>query len=157
MRPAVVAGLAAVAITAGCGGHAVQINNKAQPVGSRWNAVLSTPAGLAGAIQVRGEGWMQRAEKDTSQTVAHVEITNAAPGGQHPWHVHRGQCGTDLGILGPPEAYHVLKVGGDGKAKEDATLPVPLPAAGQYFINVHASAQNMSTIVACGNLAPPIR
>jgi hypothetical protein len=100
---------------------------------------------------------MQRSDKDSNQTKAHVEITNAAPGGRHPWHVHRGQCGTDMGILGPADAYHVLKVSGDGKAQDDATLPVPLPTTGQYFVNVHASAQNMSTIVACGNLAPPAR
>lgn len=155
MRPALASGLAAVAL--GCGGHAVQLNSKAVPVGSRWNAVLSTPAGLTGVVQVRGVGWMQRSDKDSAQTQAHVEITNAAPGGRHPWHVHRGQCGTDLGILGPADAYHVLKVGGDGKAKDDATLQLPLPMSGQYFINVHASAQNMSTIVACGNLAPPSR
>jgi len=155
MRPVLAAALAAVAL--GCGGHAVQINSKAAPVGSRWNAVLSTPAGLSGVIQVRGTGWMQRSDKDSAQTQAHVEITNAAPGGRHPWHVHRGQCGTDMGILGPADAYHVLKVGGDGKAKDDATLPVPLPMTGQYFINVHASANNLRTIVACGNLAPPSR
>ncbi|MGN6393506.1 MAG: hypothetical protein ACTHM9_14855 [Gemmatimonadales bacterium] len=156
MRPALIAPLTALAVV-GCGGHAVQIDSKAQPVGGRWNGVLSTPASLAGVTQVHGNAWMQRADKDSAQTLAHVEITNAAPGGRHPWHVHRGQCGTDLGILGPPDAYQVLKVGGDGKAKDDAKLPLPLPSAGQYFVNVHASAQNMSTIVACGNLAPPAR
>ena len=158
MRSAAFAGLvASAAALAACGGRAVQIDTKAQPVASRWNAVLGTPAGLAGAIQVRGQGWMQRAGKDSTETEAHVEITNAAPGGQHPWHVHRGQCGSDMGVLGPADAYPVLKVGGDGTAKADAKLPIPLPTAGQYFVNVHASAQNMSTIVACGNLAPPSR
>lgn len=156
MRPTAYAALVAVAL-AGCGGHAVQLDSKAQPVGGRWNGVLSTPASLAGVIQVHGNAWMQRATKDSNQTLAHIEITNAAPGGRHPWHVHRGQCGTDMGILGPADAYHVLKVGGDGKAKDDATLPLPFPTAGQYFVNVHASAQNMTTIVACGNLAPPAR
>jgi hypothetical protein len=36
-------------------------------------------------------------------------------------------------------------------------LPVPLPKTGDYFVNVHASAKNMKSIVACGNLAPPAR
>ena len=49
----------------------------------------------------------------------------------------------------------MLKVGGDGKAHAEADLPIPMPPAGQYFVNVHASAKNMATIVACGNLAPP--
>ena len=44
---------------------------------------------------------------------------------------------------------------GDGKADADAILPLVMPRTGQYFVNVHASASNMGTIVACGNLAPP--
>jgi hypothetical protein len=154
MRSVLAAGLA-VAV-AGCGSQAVSINPDAQPVAGRWNATLATPAGLAGAIQVRGMGWMA-GTKDSTETAAHVEITNAAPGGEHPWHVHLGQCGSDRGILGEADAYPVLKVGGNGKAEADAKLKIPLPRTGQYFINVHASAANMGTIVACGNLAPPSR
>jgi len=157
MRSVVPAALITAATLAGCGGHAVKIDPNAQPVANRWNAVLATPAGLAGAIQVRGSGWLAADPKDPGRSRSHVEITNAAPGGLHPWHIHRGQCGNDMGVLGPADAYKPLKVGGDGEAKADATLPVPMPAAGEYFINVHASAQNMGTIVACGNLAPPAR
>jgi hypothetical protein len=75
----------------------------------------------------------------------------------HPWHVHRGQCGSDQGVFGPADAYNPLKVDGDGRATATANLPVQLPRTGSFFINVHASAKNMSTIVACGNLAPPAR
>jgi hypothetical protein len=157
MRAVVSAGLIAAATLAACGGHAVKIDPKAQPVSSRWNAVLATPAGLAGAIQVRGTGWLAPDPKDSSKSKAYVEITNAAPGGVHPWHVHRGQCGNDMGVLGPADAYKALKVGGNGEAKADADLPIPMPTVGDYFINVHASAQNMGVIVACGNLAPPAR
>ncbi len=156
MRIAAAGLIVAAMALGGCGGRAVEIDPKAQPVVGRWNATLSTPAGLAGALQVTGMGWMGQKDKDTAQTAAHVEIANAAPGGQHPWHVHRGQCGSDQGILGPPDAYKLLKVGGDGKASADATVPVPAPRSGQYFVNVHASAANMNTIVACGNLSPPI-
>ena len=158
MRILTAAGWTATALlVAGCGQRAVQINPDAQPVGSRWNATLATPAEMAGAVQVRGSGWMAARDKDPSATVAHVAIANAAPGGEHPWHVHRGRCGADQGVLGPAADYPVLKVGGDGQAQADATLPLPLPSEGEYFINVHASAANMGTIVACGNLAPPAR
>src|SRR5690242_4383592 len=157
MRSVVPAGLIAAATLVGCGGHAVKINPNAEPVADRWNAVLATPAELAGAMQVRGTGWLARDPKDSAQAKAHVEITNAAPGGVHPWHVHRGQCGNDMGVLGAADAYKPLKVGGDGTAKSDADRALPAPAAGEYFINAHASAQNMKTIVACGNLAPPAR
>jgi hypothetical protein len=156
MRHAAIATLIVSAVTlAGCGGRAVEIDPNAKPVASRWNGTLATPAGLAGALQVKGTAWMGYKEKDSTQTRAHVAIENATPGARHPWHVHIGQCGSDRGIFGPPGAYPVLKVGGNGEAKADADLPLPTPRQGQYFVNVHASATNMGTIVACGNLAPP--
>ena len=139
------------------GGPAVEINPQDAVVGVRWNATLATPAQLAGAMQVRGRGWMEQWDRDSTRTRASVSIENAVPGGEHPWHVHLGQCGADRGILGPPDAYEPLKIGGNGRAESTAEIPVPLPMAGQYFINVHASANNLRTIIACGNLAPPIR
>jgi hypothetical protein len=146
-----------VAATACGGGKRVEINPDAAVVASRWNAVLSTPSNLAGAVQVKGSGWMAADNGDTTKTRAMVSIQNAVPGGEHPWHVHLGQCGNDRGIFGPANAYEPLRVGGGGMAQESAVLSVPAPVAGQYFINVHASRNNMKTIIACGNLAPPNR
>jgi hypothetical protein len=141
----------------GGGGRPVEINPQEQVVGSRWNATLATPPELAGATQVRGTGWMTADSKDPNKTRAHVSITNAVPGGEHPWHVHIGRCGQDQGIFGPAEAYRPLKVGDEGTAEEDAEISAALPTSGEYFINVHASRNNMGTIIACGNLAPPLR
>jgi hypothetical protein len=142
---------------ASCGGRqAVEINADAQPIATRWNGTLSTPPELGGIVDVRGQAWMGADPKDPGQTRAHVDISNAVPGGRHPWHVHRGQCGSDLGILGPADAYKPLKVEGDGRASSTAELQMALPK-GDYFVNVHASAKNMKSIVACGNLAPPSR
>ncbi|HEU4699609.1 MAG TPA: hypothetical protein VFS40_10540 [Gemmatimonadales bacterium] len=153
----VVAGAALALLVTGCGGRrAVELNPDQAVVGSRWNAILATPAGLAGVVQVQGEAWMG-AGTTPGQTIASVTIRNAAPGGEHPWHVHRGQCGNDLGIFGPADAYGQLDVGSSGSASATATLPVPLPDSGAYMVNVHASRANMGTIIACGNLAPPIR
>jgi hypothetical protein len=95
--------------------------------------------------------------REQGQTRAYVQISNAVPGGRHPWHVHKGQCGSDQGILGPADAYKPLRVEDDGRASETAVLPISLPRSGSFFINVHASSRNMSTTVACGNLAPPAR
>jgi hypothetical protein len=159
MRHSGVATLLALAVaSAACGrGGGVEIDPNRELVGSRWNASLSTPTQLAGAVQLKGTGWMAGEEDDTTKTVAFAAIQNAVPGGEHPWHVHLGQCGSDRGILGPANAYEPLKVDGDGEAESRAELPLPLPVAGQYFINVHASRNNMGTIIACGNLAPPSR
>jgi hypothetical protein len=147
----------ALAATACGGGRGVEIDPNSAMVGSRWNATLATPTQLAGAVQLKGTGWMADEEGDTTKTRAFVAIQNAVPGAEHPWHVHVGQCGNDRGILGPAGAYEPLKVGGNGEAEESAELPLAVPVAGQYFINVHASRNNMGTIVACGNLAPPSR
>ncbi|MDQ3138317.1 MAG: hypothetical protein M3Q93_12135 [Gemmatimonadota bacterium] len=159
MRLAATAGLIIAAVTlAGCGGkRAVEIDQDPQPVASRWNARLSTPAGLAGAIQVMGTAWMGARERDGMETEAGVSISNSAPGGRHPWHVHRGQCGTDQGVVGQADAYEVLEVEGNGEAEAEATLAVPAPRTGQYYVDVHASPSNMGTLVACGNMAPPTR
>ncbi len=148
----------AVLIVAGCGGgRQVEIDPNRERVGSRWNAILATPAQLAGAVQVKGSGWMAGVEDDTTETLAFASIENAVPGGEHPWHVHLGQCGNDRGVLGPADAYEPLQVGGNGRAESTARLPIPAPVSGQYFVNVHASRNNMGTIIACGNLAPPSR
>jgi hypothetical protein len=141
----------------GCGGKRVEINSETEPVGTHWNATLATPQQLAGAVQVKGTGWMGGEKGDTAKTRAFVSIQNAVPGGEHPWHVHIGQCGSDRGIFGAADAYEPLRVGSSGVAQETTVLRVPAPTTGQYFINVHASRNNMETIIACGNLAPPSR
>ena len=118
-----VVALAAVA----CGGRKVEIDPESEMVATRWNATLATPTQLAGAVQVKGTGWMAGDKDDPTETRAFVLIQNA------------------------------LRVGSSGQAQETAVLQVPAPVAGQYFINVHASRNNMGTIIACGNLAPPSR
>jgi hypothetical protein len=159
MRHSGAAALLALALAgAACGGRkGIEIDPDRELMGGRWNAILSTPNQLAGAVQVKGMGWMAGEDENRTETRAHVAIENAVPGGEHPWHVHLGQCGSDRGIFGPPNAYQPLQVGGNGSAESDAELPVPVPVAGQYFVNVHASRNNMGTIIACGNLAPPSR
>ena len=159
MRASPVGLILSAFVLGSCGGgrQPVQINSETQPVATRWNAVLSSPPEMAGLVDVHGQAWMGPDPKDPGQTLAHVDISNAVPGARHPWHVHRGQCGTDQGIFGPADAYKPLKVESDGKASATATLPVPPAKTGDYFVNVHASAANMKTIVACGNLASPAR
>lgn len=143
------------ALTSCGGGKPVEISPDAQSVATRWNAVLSTPAGLAGVTDIKGQGWVAADPKNQDQIIAHVSISNAVPNGVHPWHVHRGECGSDQGIVGSADTYQPLQVKDDGRAESTAKLASSLPRSGRYFINVHASSRNMSTIVACGNLAPP--
>ena len=138
------------------GGRAASIDTSELGVGDRWNATLATPAQLTGAVQVTGTGWMA-ADEDRTHTRAGASLSNATPGGEHPWHVHVGRCGSNGAIVGDASAYRPLKVGGNGRAEATAELNLPLPRSGEFYVNVHASATNLGTIIACGNLAAPTR
>jgi len=159
MKAHTAASLILVALVASsCGGRkAVEIDPSTQPVQNRWNGTVASPPELAGVSAIRGSAWMGPDEKDANRTQAQVNLSNAVPGGEHPWHVHRGRCGADQGIFGPADAYKPLKVGSNGRASSTVELSVPSMKTGEFFVNVHASAKNMRTTVACGNLAPPAR
>ena len=132
----------------------VQVSAKDENLNSRWHANLATPADLAGAVQMNGSAAMAPATKSGNTTVS-LSLANATPGGVHPWQLHRGQCGSDDGIVGSAGAYPVAKVGKDGHAKASANLTLDTPTVGNYFVSVSASAANDAVTVACGNLAPP--
>jgi hypothetical protein len=159
MKAHTAAGLIALGLTlASCGGRQpVEITPSTEAIATRWNGTLSTPPELAGLVAISGTAWMGPDEKNEDRTRANVEISNAVPGGVHPWHVHRGRCGSDQGILGPADSYKPLKVESNGRANSSAVISVPFPRTGEYFVNVHASAKNLRTIMGCGNLAPPSR
>jgi len=130
-----------------------QINPENSAANTRWNATLSTPAGMAGAVDIHGRAsWTTHG---SGKSVATVNITNAGPGGVHPWHVYQGQCGDNGPVVGSATAYPPLNVAGDGTATAMTTLPLELPTSGTYYVAVNASAGNMQTVVACGNFAPP--
>jgi hypothetical protein len=124
-------------------------------VNSRWRASLVSPAALAGAVQIKGSGSMQPTGKNGEGTLLSVSISNATPGGVHPWQVRRGQCGADEGAFSSGAHYQPVKVGDDGRGEAGITVPGATPEVGEFFVTVAASAANPETVVACGNLAPP--
>jgi len=131
----------------------VQVNTKDGTLNSRWHANLASPADLAGAVQMNGTASM--APAGSQSTTVMLDLANATPGGHHPWALHRGQCGSDQGLIGSAGAYPVAEVGHDGHATSSATLPIEAPTSGSYFVTVAASSANEAVVVACGNLAPP--
>jgi hypothetical protein len=154
MRTVTMLGLASTLALAACfGNKAIKIDEtEAEAAAARWNGTLTTPSAMRGVVQVRGSAWLAR---DGGRMRAFVSIENATKGGVHPWHVHRGRCGYDNGVVGSASKYPALEVNGDGKASERATIDESFPVQGDYFVNVHASADNLQTIIACANLAPP--
>jgi hypothetical protein len=134
--------------------QAVEVTTKDENLNSRWHANLASPADLAGAVQMSGAASMTPGPR-SGNTIVSLDLANATPGGQHPWQLHRGQCGADAGIIGTSGAYPVAQVDRDGHATASATLPFVTPTEGSYFVVVQASAANDAVTVACGNLAPP--
>lgn len=85
-------------------------------------------------------------------TAVTVRVEDATPGSEHPWHVHRGRCGSGGGIVGDASDYPPLEIGDEGSARAVATIDVQLVDDDPYHVNVHLSPQAMGTIVACGEL-----
>jgi hypothetical protein len=125
-------------------------------VNARWNATLVSPANLAGAVQMQGSASMTPGLHSNDTRIA-LDLSNATPGGVHPWQIHSGQCGSDMGVFGSASDYPALKVDDKGLASALATVQMVMPVEGNYYASVGASAANPETIVACGNLAPPSR
>ena len=125
-------------------------------VNSRWSGTLASPSDLAGALQMKGSVTMTPASND-SQTRVTVDLSNATPGGAHPWQLHRGQCGMDEGSFGSADAYRIMNVDDAGRSSSTATVALPMPTSGRYYVSLGASVANPSMIVACANLAPPSR
>jgi len=111
-----------------------------------WKAVLKPGAGsnITGTAEFEGK------DKDKASE-AEISIKGATAGAELPWHVHSGKCGTGGPVVGAATAYKPLKVKENGEAKEEAKLDMPTPSSGDYSVNVHKSAAEMKTIVACGD------
>lgn len=84
---------------------------------------------------------------DGSRTRVEINLAGAATGSSQPAHIHEGTCAK----LDPKPKYGLSNVV-DGKST--STVPVALDAIldGKHAINVHKSAQEVQTYVACGDL-----
>ena len=110
-----------------------------------WAATLTPRGGSA----VRGDVKLQSA---VVGSVVNISISGATAGALHPWHVHTGTCANSGGVVGAAGNYPVLTVGTDGRASANATVNAPLSEGSAYSVNVHRSASDMGTIIACGDL-----
>ena len=113
-----------------------------------WTTTLVPVSEVSGAIA----GTAELDSIGPAASTARISIRGDRPGAIRPWHVHHGRCGQDGAVLGSASDYPPVKIGQDGTGTATATLKVATPAAGDYLINVHASATDLQTIVACGDL-----
>ena len=145
MRKALVLG---VAMLAACTAHRTEEGIDIDPVSDvigNWSSNLSPEnnSGISGTAKV---------ESRAAGSKLTLHIMGATAGSTLPWHVHRGTCGNDKGIVGGAETYKPLQVGTDGMATAEETISVALNEDESYFVNVHKSATEMSTTVSCGPL-----
>lgn len=82
-----------------------------------------------------------------NQTKVELSLTGEPSGASEPAHIHAGQCGPTLGAVKFP-----LKNVEDGKSTTVVNAPLDSLLNGQFAINVHKSAAEIQTYVACGNL-----
>jgi hypothetical protein len=89
---------------------------------------------------------------DGTGAEVNVMIMGDTPGATRPWHIHIGSCAAPGGVLGGGRSYTPITIDGSGHGMSKATLPVAVPDSGSYYVNIHESAGNMGSIVACGDL-----
>lgn len=141
------AALLAVLAIAACATNAKPGNDKDVISNSTgdWEATLSP----LGNSTVRGS---VKAQSAVLGTGVHISISGATLNANHPWHIHRGQCGDNGAIVGDASAYPVLTAGNDGNASVNTTLKVALLENEHYYVNVHRSQTDLAPI-SCGNLS----
>lgn len=116
------------------------------PLAMKWGGTLTGTGDhkITGTIAVVPAG--------DGKATATVRFTGDAPGVTRPWHVHVGSCAKGGGVLGGAANYTPITVDGSGAGSSTANLPVAAPDSGSYYVNIHESAANMRSIVACGDL-----
>jgi hypothetical protein len=130
-----------------------QVRASSRAASARWTAILAAPDAAA---RGRGSAAMTGGF-DHRHTYVSVDLWDAVPAGVHPWQLRRGRCGADEGAFGPDAAYRALTVNAEGRASSSATIPLPPPPGGRYYVRVGASAARPDTSVACGDLAAAAR
>lgn len=117
--------------------------------GTRFTGVLNPSGDM-------GHGGSVEAVAMGGTTVVTVTLDRGSSGGTHPWHVHEGRCGSGGGVVGQASAYPTLEPDENGDDTGTAELNVVLDSSAQYSVNIHQSASEMGTIVACANLEPRV-
>jgi hypothetical protein len=133
---------------------AVEMSSTDINLNTRWHGTVASPARLAGAVQMNGTATMAPA-RGAGRTTVVLDLSNATPGGEHPWALHRGVCGQDEGMVGQQSTFGSIRIGSDGRGSASAEVNMPAPTVGRYSVWVTASPANAGTIVGCANLAPP--
>jgi hypothetical protein len=94
-----------------------------------------------------GETGSAKLTPDGDQTKVEISLKGASKAGSQPAHIHDGSCAK----LDPKPKYGLSNV---ENGKSSTTVPVKLDqlTGGNLAINVHKSAEDLKTYVACGDI-----
>ena len=93
-------------------------------------------------------------------TTVRVTISGDRPGVARTWHVHRGTCARNEGVVDAARGYQPITIDAGGTGSATATLAAPLAAplaaAAGYVLDVHDTAPGATLdAIACGVLTRP--
>lgn len=148
-------------IMAACGGAATPAASTA-PSSAAPSASASTATGAAaspvgapsevtiqiGTLSNSGESGTATLTAAGAQTKVVLNITGQPAGADQPAHIHEGNCTT---TLNPAPKYPLTDVK-DGKSETTVNASLADLISGEYAINVHKSASELTTYVACGDI-----
>jgi hypothetical protein len=127
-------------------------------VAASWKATLEPVegSGISGESTVTPDHPMpmqdSTAPKHDGSAMARIAIKGAKANDSLPWHVHSGTCGSaNAPIVGSGADYSPIAVGENGEGSAHAKVSTRLEPNGQYIVNVHKSATDL-TVVSCGAL-----
>jgi hypothetical protein len=136
---------------AACGGGGNGDDNGASPGSAASpNGAVSSDEVMVDLAEVDGSGESGTATLTAmgDQTRVVLELRNTTTDSQ-PAHIHEGSCGPTLN----PEPLHGLLSVRQGRSETIVNRPLSELTAGGLAINVHESAAELETYVACGNLS----
>lgn len=96
-------------------------------------------SGITGLVIVKG---------DTRNSTVTVLLQGTPQGGKHPMHLHAGNCDSNGNVIVPLNDLD----GTTGTSRTVANYPYGMIVGEDLYLNVHLSAEDMGTIVACGEV-----
>jgi hypothetical protein len=152
MRTLALVFVAAVAV--GC------VRTRTDPATGRTDVDVESPAkrGEDWSGQLTGRGMHTavsgtvRAQSLDGRTTITVQLQGDTPNNSRAWALHEGRCDTPGPMVGGTYDFPALRIAADGRASATATLQNMLNEAKSYYVAVHASASDMATVIACGEL-----
>lgn len=105
----------------------------------RYPVTEMSGTGINGLVIVKG---------DTRNSTVTVLMQGTPAGGKHPMHFHAGNCDSNGDVVIPLNDLD----GATGTSRTVVKVPYGTIVGGDHYLNIHLSADDMGTIVACGEV-----